>query len=1051
MILTKKKIVEVNIDSLIKNKITSGKIGEFLLIVPTNRKARFLKKEIISNVPNSSTDGLNVETIKTLSIELLKHNLPFFQLSEALSVVLIRQSAIEIKARYLVHYNRDIPFGTLDKIKNVITEYKRHGITPNILRDESKKLDSAEQSKALDIADIYENYLIKCEKVKAYEIGDIYRKLLELNVNDFESIFPCLYPEVKLIIVTGFDEFVSPEVNLLEKLSNIDSINLYINFDYSKSNSLIFGRAESCFKNLEQVGFISINEKILVSEDNFQKVIKDNLFKPKNTNLTKINYAENIRILSGFNREKEIELITNEIKILLSEKRTEPHKICVAFNQIQNYSTILRDVFEKNGIPFNLTDRIRLETLAPVITIINFLEIAESDFYFKNIFRALCSSYLNLNEIDYSNLYSVASELKIVSGKANWHDSITETIFILKNSLEDDFEFTTQKIKSYQKALEDFVSVEKMLLPFNGKMSLSSFRKKLFDFIKDSRIINKLLEIEGKQEENVRGFSVFIETINELFDLLIEEKGNDEKFNLNFFMDQIRTVCSWARFNVKEKSNYGIQITTLEEIRGLNYDYLFIGGMCDGELPSRYRPEIFFSGKFKKQSNSHLIEERNRFYQALSTWEKGLYLTYPRTEKGRELVISSFINAVENLFEINCYTESNYKNYINSKEELAVLFGAQQISQVEFSDYYKSMGSLINTVQVEKAIDIEKWRASLNEQASEYNGFIDTLQSTDSPIELNNLFKNISVKQYSISQLELYAKCPFKFFIEKILGLSIIEEPTEEIEAIEMGRILHLILFEFYTSLREKGIQLKSCSEIEYQESKKTIFDIAQKVVNVSQFKSPITFYDREKLFGIDGNQEESILYKFLENERKSNEFIPSFFEINFGSVKKDGSDPILSSELPIETNGIKLRGKIDRIDICESNSTYNIIDYKLTGTKPTVKELKNGTSLQLPIYLFSAGELLKRRFDREFNANEMFIYSLKFSERDFLKKEVSIKKDSEIKSNLDLIQASLNNAKKFVSEISQGKFGLSPHEDRDKIVCNYCQFHSICRIKLKN
>jgi ATP-dependent helicase/nuclease subunit B len=1050
MIFTKKDIDKVIIDNLIKDKITSRKIGELLLIVPTNRKARTLKKEIISQMPNNAADNLNVETLGTLSTKLLKHKQPFSQLSEALSVVFIRQSAIEIKARYLLHYRGDIPFGTLEKIKNVISEYKRHGITPNTIRDESTKLGLAEQNKALDIADIYENYLLKCEKVKAYEIGDIYKKLLELEKNEFDSIFKFLFPDINLIIITGFDEYVRPEIKILDKLSNVNSTILYIDFDYNVKNIHLFGHLESCLRNLEHVGFNSIHLRNDKTKDKFRKIIRENLFKPNVKHFKSFDYSERIKILNGFSRESEIELISKEIKILLSEKRTEPSKICIAFNQIQNYSTIIRDVFEKNGIPFNLTDRIKLDTLAPVTSIINFLEVAESDYYYKNIFRALSSGYFNTGEVNYSNLYAVASELKIVSGKSNWRDSISEAIFTLKNSLDDEFEDKNLKIKSYQKALDDFISIEKLLLPFSGKMSLSSFRENLFDFINSSKIIKKFLEIEGKQEENVRGFSFFIETFNELFDLLIEEKGNNEQFRLNFILDQIRTACSWARFNVKEKSNYGIQITTLEEIRGLKFDYLFIGGLCDGELPSRYRPEIFFSGKFKKHSNTHLLEERNRFYQALSTWEKGLYLTYPRTENGRELVVSSFLNAVEDLFEIKNYNESHYKPYINSKEELEVLFGTQEICQTEFSNYFKSMSSSINIELIEKAILIEKDRSQMTGQESEYNGFIDTSQFINTSYELNNLFNNLLTKQYSISQLELYAKCPFKYFIEKVLGLSIMEEPSEEIEAIEMGRILHVILFEFYTTLREKKIHLNSCSEIEYQDAKKIIFEIAHKIVNVSHFKSPLTFYDREKLFGIDGNLEESILYKFLEHERQTNEFVPSFFEINFGSLKKDGSDQILSSELPIETDGIKLRGKIDRIDICESNSSYDIIDYKSTGTKPTAKQLKNGTSLQLPIYLFAAGELLKRKFNKEFYPNEMFIYSLKFAEGDFLKKEVSIKRDIDVKSNLELIQVSLNNAKKFIDEISNGKFGLSPHEDRDKIVCKNCQFHSVCRVKLK-
>ena len=48
----------------------------------------------------------------------------------------------------------------------------------------------------------------------------------------------------------------------------------------------------------------------------------------------------------------------------------------------------------------------------------------------------------------------------------------------------------------------------------------------------------------------------------------------------------------------------------MNEIRGLNFDYLFISGLCDGDFPTRYSPEIFFSGAYVKSEIYHQTEER---------------------------------------------------------------------------------------------------------------------------------------------------------------------------------------------------------------------------------------------------------------------------------------------------------------------------------------------------------------------------------------------------------------------------------------------------------
>ena len=135
-------------------------------------------------------------------------------------------------------------------------------------------------------------------------------------------------------------------------------------------------------------------------------------------------------------------------------------------------------------------------------------------------------------------------------------------------------------------------------------------------------------------------------------------------------------------------------------------------------------------------------------------------------------------------------------------------------------------------------------------------------------------------------------------------------------------------------------------------------------------------------------------------------------------------------------------------IYVFSQNSTA-FVDYKLSGTKPTYNDLKNGVSLQLPIYLYAAAEMLSKKFNRTFTPNEMFIYSLKYSQGDFGKTKVSLGriKDAKFNSVDELIQNSLTHIKNYVEQISQGKFNLSMLEDRENKVCRFCQFRMVCRI----
>src|SRR5690606_27929336 len=175
------------------------------------------------------------------------------------------------------------------------------------------------------------------------------------------------------------------------------------------------------------------------------------------------------------------------------------------------------------------------------------------------------------------------------------------------------------------------------------------------------------------------------------------------------------------------------------------------------------------------------------------------------------------------------------------------------------------------------------------------------------------------------------------------------------------------------------------------------IFKIAQQKIEEAGFYSALAFYEKEKILGINGNRNNSLLYKFLENESKDqNGFEPELFEKTFGRMDEPNTSAITAGE-------ILVRGKIDRIDINPANKTYKIIDYKLSGKKPSLDEIYNGISLQLPLYMYAAKKLIQQELEEEYKPAGAEIYSLKFSENDFGSIPVRFTKERKLSSE-DLI-----------------------------------------------
>jgi ATP-dependent helicase/nuclease subunit B len=1049
MILTKQKIKEVNLDEKINDKIEAGKLHELLLIVPTNRKIRYLKRELIplsSKPGRNGVQNLHLETIGSFATSIFyddasaKNNI----LSDASSALLLKQSFQEVKLKYFSHYKDEIPFGTLERVKNVISEYKRNGISPADIKKETEGLNTSERLKAEDISNIYEVYQLKCEQLNVKEIGDVYKGLIEYKKEKFNAHFRNLFLDVNLVIINGFDEFTAPEVEVIDRISKIDNSDLFISFDYFKYNPLLFAHLEKCYNRLLKRGFKEIKDISQTSFNDFIQTVRESLF---STRLTKKidKFKNSITKIAAASRENEIRFIAKEIKDLIANKKVEPDNICVVFNLIQEYSPQIRDIFSSYGIPYNLTDRFSLSTSPPIVSVLNFLEILENDFYYRNILRALNGGYINFENIDVSNLLRVSINLKIVSGLESWKNSLKDIIDRYDNSENENL----LEKENYAKALEDIIFLESKLQNFTKKLTINEFHEELenliFSFEIPTQIINS--PQQAGAEKDIKALTEFFATIDEMFYLFKLEFGEEKKFSLKFFTNNIRTAVTNTRYNIKEKSGYGVQVTNLNEIRHLKFDYLFIGGLVDGDLPTRYMPEIFFSGSFVKNEIINQTEQRYHFYQSLCSWNKALYLTYPqRSDKGI-FEESNFLKEFTNLFGLKEKSERDYSNEIYSKEELLILIGKEGVEK--FQEKYENLSKKTDLEKINESIEIDKTRLNNPFGDSPYTGYIAENISKEAKEKLES-FKE---KHYSISQLETYAKCPYKYFIERILELEPIEEPVEEIEAFEVGSLVHSIFFTFYKTLAEQKISLANCSDKIFNYAVDLIFKIAENKVKNVNFNSPFAFYEKEKILGLKGQREKSILYKFIEYERKNEDgFIPYFFEIAFGKLKDDENKVSILPDLKVEN--INVRGKIDRIDLNDDEKKITVIDYKLGGRKPTNNDLIEGISLQLPLYMFAAKELIKAQLNKDFEADDAFIFSLKYDvenfgklniKSDYLARKLGVEKGEVVQKLIDIC---IENVKNYVSLIAKGKFNLTKLKDRENKVCGYCGFRSVCRIE---
>ena len=87
----------------------------------------------------------------------------------------------------------------------------------------------------------------------------------------------------------------------------------------------------------------------------------------------------------------------------------------------------------------------------------------------------------------------------------------------------------------------------------------------------------------------------------------------------------IRTLCLGGTYTPKDK---GVVLTTVHMSKGLEYDVVFIMGLCEGVFPD-YRA---VNDSLYNNNDKQLKEERHNMFVAITRSKRLCYLTYPRTK-----------------------------------------------------------------------------------------------------------------------------------------------------------------------------------------------------------------------------------------------------------------------------------------------------------------------------------------------------------------------------------------------------------------------------------
>jgi ATP-dependent helicase/nuclease subunit B len=241
------------------------------------------------------------------------------------------------------------------------------------------------------------------------------------------------------------------------------------------------------------------------------------------------------------------------------------------------------------------------------------------------------------------------------------------------------------------------------------------------------------------------------------------------------------------------------------------------------------------------------------------------------------------------------------------------------------------------------------------------------------PDEKENLSPTLAEKLYgpvlksSVSRLEEFAQCPFKFFVRS--GLHANERKVFELDARERGNFQHDVLKIFHEQLQAEG---KRWRDLKPMEARERIGRIA--AAQMEHFRDGLFRDSAETVFA--ARSLAAALQDFVEIivgwMRGQYEFDPSAAELGFGG--KDDRAPAWKIDLG-GGRKLALQGRIDRVDLwrdAASDTALAVVtDYKSGGKKLDALLVENGVQLQLLAYL---GALRRWKNPHEFFGAEKII-----------------------------------------------------------------------------
>ena len=384
-----------------------------------------------------------------------------------------------------------------------------------------------------------------------------------------------------------------------------------------------------------------------------------------------------------------------------------------------------------------------------------------------------------------------------------------------------------------------------------------------------------------------------------------------------------------------------VAILDLLRARTRRFDVLFVLGLEEGSLPRRGDASPFLDEDARRELDSRgarlqrpdpVARDRYLFYTACTRASERLYLVREAaTDEGSPREASPFWDEARVLFEdAERWTRRRSLSHLTWPLEQAPtererLRGLARIAADDAG-------------AAEALARANGWERRLDRALAAFK----RPTHIRHPLVLEQLRARTT---FNVTELERFADCSSAWFVDRVL------EPKEidpEVDAKLRGSVCHSALYRFFSGLpKELGADAVDAARLDdaLRFMRRCLDDALDGV------RMEMTELQRRELDQSLWRDLERLVREEAESELP---FVPRRFEVLFGSER---AAPELQRGLQLD--GIRLSGKIDRIDVEPLSARGIVQDYKSGKSAHSAREIEKELRLQIPLYMLVLRDLV--------------------------------------------------------------------------------------------